>query len=51
VKDEKAVCLIANTAEYCSNTVTGLAATFKKHVMPEFQEKISLDDEKVEFEQ
>ena len=44
------MCLIVNTAEYCGNTVSGLAATFKKHVSAEFQEKIVLQEEKDEFE-
>jgi len=50
-KDEKTLCLVINTTEYCAKTVLGLTETIKKLIDPKFIDQIDMKDEQVQFEQ
>jgi hypothetical protein len=47
---EKSLCLIINTADYCAANTAGLSATIKKHLPQDLAEKVDLMPEKEEFE-
>lgn len=44
------VCLLVNTAAYCSNTCVGLAKTVKKVIDPSFTEKVDYTAEQELFD-
>jgi len=49
-KDEKTMCAIINTAEYCGTNTQGLGKTVKKHIGAAEAEKVDLQTEQSEFE-
>jgi hypothetical protein len=49
-KEEKMLCLIVNTAEYCSSTTTSMAEAIRKSIKSKFVEKIDLSSEQADFE-
>jgi len=49
-KEEKMLCLIVNTAEYCAQTTVGMTETIKHMINVRFTEKIDLKDQQSEFE-
>jgi len=49
-KEEKMLCLIINTAEYCALTTVGMTDAIKQSINIRFQDKIDLKDQQAEFE-
>eukprot|EP01119_Soliformovum_irregulare_P016119 TRINITY_DN462_c5_g1_i2.p1 TRINITY_DN462_c5_g1~~TRINITY_DN462_c5_g1_i2.p1 ORF type:complete len:831 (-),score=285.75 TRINITY_DN462_c5_g1_i2:80-2338(-) len=49
-REEKMLCLIINTAEYCSQITTGITDSLKKIIHHSFVDKIDLKQEQSEFE-
>ncbi|GBG82677.1 hypothetical protein CBR_g35042 [Chara braunii] len=48
-KDEKVICYIINTAEYCHETTGKLAESIAKVIDPQFAERIDMQEEEEEF--
>eukprot|EP00252_Welwitschia_mirabilis_P001763 TRINITY_DN11706_c0_g1_i1.p1 TRINITY_DN11706_c0_g1~~TRINITY_DN11706_c0_g1_i1.p1 ORF type:complete len:829 (+),score=191.73 TRINITY_DN11706_c0_g1_i1:175-2661(+) len=48
-KDERTICYIVNTAEYCSETAGQLAESISKTIDPQFADKVDMSEEQDEF--
>lgn len=48
-EEEKLCCYILHTAEYCRETVEGLAAAIQKDIKPAFTQKVEMTDEENSF--
>jgi len=46
---EQKICHIVNTAEYCSETLPGLAEMIKQRIDPAYKDKVSMDKAQEEF--